>query len=100
MTTGQTIYESIVSVDLNNNPISAATLTTVLYKNGAIYTESNINVSLIDAEKAIFVASWSAASFGNYQLYAKNNTTNIIYISDVYFIVSPDEEISAVYVGI
>lgn len=99
--TGQTINESIVSVDLNNNPISAATLTTYLYKNGIIYTESLVNISLTDATNAIFTASWSAASYGSYQLYSKNNLTNIIYISDVYFVVPDDDEVSAViYVGI
>jgi hypothetical protein len=99
--TGQTIYESIVSIDMNNNPISAATLTTYLYKNGIICTESSVDISLTDAINAIFTASWSAVSYGSYQLYSKNNTTNIIYISDVYFVVPDDDEVDAVvYVGL
>jgi len=97
--TGQTVYESIVSVDTNNNPVSATTLTTHLYKNGILYTESPISVSLTDETNAIFVASWSAASYGNYQLYAKNDVTNLIYISDVYFVVPDDAEVT-VYVGL
>ena len=32
--TGQTVYETIMSIDSNNNPISAATFSTILYKNG------------------------------------------------------------------
>ena len=100
MTTGQTVYESIVSVDTNNNPISAATFTTSLYKNGGICTETQVSISLSDDINAVFSASWSAASYGSYQLYAKNNTTNTIYMSETYLIVSPDEEIAVVYIGI
>jgi len=100
MTTGQTIYETIVSVDTNNNPISAATFTTSLYKNGEICIENQINVSLSDGVNAVFSASWSAASYGNYQLYAKNNVTSVIYMSEAYSVVSPDEERAVVYIGI
>lgn len=100
MTTGQTIYESIVSVDTNNNPISAATFATSLYKNGEICTENQINILLADGINAVFSASWSAASYGNYQLYVKNNVTSVIYMSEVYPIVSLDEERAVVYIGI
>jgi len=98
--TGQTIYETIVSVDTNNNPVSAATLTTILYKNGTAYTESSVSVSLTDVTNAIFTVSWSAVSYGNYQLYSKNETTNLIYTSDVYLAVPDDEETATVYVGL
>jgi len=97
--TGETVYESIVSVDTNNNPISATTLTTHLFNDGVLYTGSSINVSLTDAENAIFTASWSAGTYGHYQLYAKNDVTNLIYMSDVYFVVPDDAEVT-VYVGL
>lgn len=98
--TGQTIYESIVSVDTNNYPVSAATLTTDLYRNGISYTETTVNIGLTDDKNAIFTASWSAASYGYYQLYAKNEITNVIYMSDVYLVVPDDEAGMNVYVGL
>lgn len=98
--TGQTIHELIMSVDANNNPISAATLTTLLYKDGNVYTESQVEVFLTDEENAIFTASWSAASCGSYQLYSKNETTKLLYMSDVYYVISDDDELAIVYVGL
>ena len=98
--TGQTIYESIISVDTNNYPVSAATMTTDLYRNGILYTETTVNIGLTDGKNAIFTASWSAASYGHYQLYAKNETTNLIYMSDVYLAVPDDEAGMNVYVGL
>ena len=75
--TGQTIYEAVLSLDTNNNPISAATFTTALYNNGQ-NINSVINISLTDNIKAVFAMSWSAETFGNYQMYAKNDITNVI----------------------
>lgn len=96
--TGQTIYESIVSVDTNNYPVSAATLTNHLFKEGVLYSEPV--ASLTDAENAIFTVSWSAVSYGHYQLYSKNDVTNLIYMSDVYLVVPDDEAGMNVYVGL
>ena len=98
--TGQTIYESILSVDTNNYPISASTLTTELYKNGQLYTDTQIYVSLTDPINAVFCASWSAASFGSFQLYAKNDVTNLLYMSDVYLVVSDEEADMTIYAGL
>lgn len=96
--TGQTVYETIVSVDTNNNPVSGATLNTTLYKDGAVY--SALTATLTDDVNAIFTTSWSASSLGSYQLYSKNETTDLIYMSDVYLVVSDDEDIATVYVGL
>lgn len=96
--TGQTVYETIISVDTNNNPVSAATLNTILYKDGVVY--STLIASLTDAENAIFTTSWSASSTGSYQIYSKNETTDLIYSSDVYLVVPDNEEIAVVYVGL
>ena len=98
--TGQTIYEMIVSVDIKNNPISAATLNTSLYRNGIICSDEFIDVELTDYENAIFTASWSATSYGNYQLYCKNETVNMLYISDIYLVVPDDEFSPNIFIGI
>jgi len=95
--TGQTVYETIVSVDTNNYPVSGATLNTILYKDGLAH--STLATTLTDAENAIFTTSWSASSIGSYQVYSKNETTNLIYTYDVYLVVSDDEEIATIYVG-
>jgi hypothetical protein len=95
--TGQTIYETIVSVDLNNNPISAVTLNNILYKDGIAY--DILSAILADDVNAIFTVSWSASSVGNYQLFSKNETTNLIYVSDVYLVIPDDEALATVYVG-
>ena len=98
--TGQTIYESIVSVDTNNYPVSAATFTVHMYKSGTINLETLVNISLVDDENAVFCASWSASSFGYYQLHAKNDITDFIYMSDIYLVVPDDEAGMNVYVGL
>ena len=96
--TGQTITENIISADANNFPVSAATFDVNLYKNGDFY--ESINIELSDDINAIFKTVWSASTIGDYQLYAKNNTTSVIYISDVYKVV-PDEEIETnIYGGL
>lgn len=96
--TGQTIYESIISVDENNSPVPTATLSTILYREGIFY--SNLTAVLTDSSNAIFTASWSASTVGSYQVYSKNETTNLLYISEVYYVVPDCEEIATVYVGI
>jgi len=96
--TGQTVYETIVSVDSNNNPISAATLNNILYKDGIAY--DILSATLTDDVNAIFTVSWSASTIGSYQLFSKNETTNLIYTSDVYLVIPDDEALATVYVGL
>lgn len=98
--TGQTVYENVASFDILNNPVSAATFDSQIFKNGLPFPGITINESLSDGSKAIFTFSWSASSIGDYQLYVKNETTSVVYMSEVYKAV-PDEEFDFnVYVGI
>lgn len=96
--TGQTIYEQVVSVDQSNDPVSATTFDTVLYRNGAAYAIA-VNTSLYDASRAIFAVSFVPDVSGRYQLYMKNNVTDIIFVSDVYD-VSSSSTIANIYVGL
>ena len=99
--TGETVYELIMSIDSNNNPQTAATFTTIFYKNG-----NNISItptiSLVNSNTGLFSFSWSASTYGVYQSSITNNLTNVIYISDTYY-VKPDNEIDPspnIYVGL
>ena len=98
--TGQTVYEQIVSVDADNNPMTAATFDISVYRNGISYTGITVGVSLADDIRGVFTAEWSASTTGDYQIYAKNNSTSVIFVSDN-IIVKTDEEISTnVYIGL
>ena len=98
--TGQTIYDSIISVDVYNNPISSATFSISVFKNAATYTAVTVNMTLIDASNGIFSSSWSADTIGDYQILYKNNNTNVLYISNPSYIRSDDEISTNVYVGL
>ena len=97
--TGQTIYEQILSVDTDNRPISAATFSVQVYNNGVVYTGVTVSISLSDPVNAVFSSSWSASTSGEYQIYYKNNITNVIFISDIIFIGIPDVLLN-IYVGL
>ena len=43
--TGQTIYEQIISLDCDNNPVTGATFDTAMYQNGDIYTGITVSSS-------------------------------------------------------
>lgn len=81
--TGQTYIENIMSLDVDNNPVSGATFDIVSIKDGVEYTGLTVSTTLIDATRGIFSASWSASSIGDYQFYLKNNDTNVVFISEV-----------------
>ncbi len=98
--TGQTIYEQIISIDVDNNPVTGATFDTAMYRNGFLYTGITIGITLSDADRGVFIADWSASTVGDYQMYVKNNDTSVIFISDN-VIVKSDEELSTnVYIGL
>lgn len=98
--TGQTVYEQIISLDMDNNPLSAATFEAIIYRDGDIDNDVSVNMSLSDAQRAVFTASWSASTFGDYQLYAKNNDTDVIFISNTVFVRSDSEISPTIYVGL
>ena len=98
--TGQTIYEDIMSLDMDNNPVTAATFDIVMTKEDILFTGITTSISLVDDTRGIFSASWSADTTGDYQLYVKNITTNVIFISDTVS-VRPDSEFDqSIYIGL
>lgn len=98
--TGQTIYEQVVSVDSSKEPVLNVNFDTAIYRNGEIYTGATVNVSLADSERGVYCISWSADTTGVYQLYAKNETTDSVFMSDKIFIKTDYEMSTNVYVGI
>lgn len=98
--TGQTVYENIVSVNADNNPVSAATFDVVTYKDGIIFPGMFISVNLIDGSRGIFSASWSADTIGEYQMYFKNNITNVIFMSDSVSVLPDSAFENNVYIGL
>lgn len=98
--TGQTIYENVLSYDNLNNPVTGVTFDTQLFKDGSLFNGTTIVETLSNSERALYTFSWSASTFGDYQLYVKNQNTEVIYMSDIYSIVSDDEANLTVYVGL
>jgi len=98
--TGTTVYEQIISLDLDGRPVSGATFDTVMYQDGITYTGLTISMVLSDAPRGVFTASWSASTIGNYQLYAKNNITSVVFIADNVSVLSDSDITTNVYIGI
>lgn len=98
--TGKTIYELILSLDTNNSPVSGATFDSLMFRNGVEYTGVTVDISLTEPLKGVFSASWSASTEGNYQFYAKNNSTSTVFISSL-VLIKPDNELSPnIYIGL
>ena len=98
--TGETVYEQIVSLDEDNNPVTATTFDIAVYKDASTYTGLTVSVALTDAPRGVFCATWSASTTGDYQLYFKNNVTSVIFITDN-IDVAPDSELDqTIYVGL
>ncbi len=98
--TGKTVYEQILSVNEDNYPITGATFDITMYRDGFPYTGITVNILLTDESRGIFTADWSASTIGNYQMYAKNNSTSVIFISDNIIIKSDAELDTNVYIGL
>ena len=97
--TGQTVYEQIISINADNAPVVGTTFDTTMYRNSSEYSGVTIGVALTDASRGVYTATWSASTTGDYQLYAKNNITNVVFISNN-VIVKPDNELSTtIYIG-
>jgi hypothetical protein len=95
---GEIVYEQILSLDVDNNPITGATFDSVLYYNNSTYTGTSPSYALTDGSRGIFTFSWSGDVFGQYQLYVKNNSTNVIFVSDVVEIGSTSD--TTIYIGL
>lgn len=102
ITTGQTVYEMVRSFNPNSNlPVVPATFTSTVYRNGSIDTGTTVDISLSDAAEGMYTASWSASTFSTYQLHIENNTTDVVYVSEIYISTQGGSSGSAiVYVGL
>jgi len=98
--TGQTVYEQILSLNQDGLPVTGATFDIAMYKDGDSHTGVTVNILLTDADRGVFTADWSASTFGNYQLYAKNNITSVVFISNNVIVKSDDELSTNIYVGL
>lgn len=98
--TGQTIFENVLSLDADNNPVSAATFDIVSLRNGLEFTGITLNMMISDGSRGIFTASWSADTTGDYQFYMKNNITNVIFITDPVSILTDGEFDQTIYIGL
>ena len=98
--TGETIVEQFLSLDSNNNPVSAATFNSIMLKDGTVDAGTIITIGLINAATGIFGASWSAASYGDYQIYIKNNITNVIFMSDKVNVIPDNEFEQNIFLGL
>jgi hypothetical protein len=96
--TGVTVYEEVFSVNTSNVVVTGATFDTTMYRNGALFTGLTINSSLTDATRGAYTFSWSAGTAGSYQMYAKNQTTNVIFIADTVKVTTAATQVT-VYVG-
>lgn len=100
--TGETIFENIISVDVDGNPLSAATFNTSFYINGSATTAVSLFINITEPLTGIFTASFSSSTYGYHQYRAQNNLTGVIFMSDIY-VVKPDNELAGgaiVYVGL
>ena len=98
--TGETVYEQILSLNPDNNPVIGATFDTAIYKDGIIDTGITVSIGLTDFSRGVFTAEWSASTSGDYQLYAKNNSTNVIFVSDTVDVRNIEPGSATVYVGL
>jgi len=98
--TGQTVYEQILSLDVDGNPVTGATFDSIIYKDGSSYIGVTIGMTLTDDARGVYTASWSASTTGEYQLYVKNNDTSVVFVSDNISVKSDNELSTNVYIGI
>jgi hypothetical protein len=100
--TGETIYENIMSLDVDGNPLSATTFNKTFFINGSASTAVTLSINLSDASTGTFSASFSSSTYGYHQYRALNNISGVIYMSDIY-IVKIDSELAGgatIYVGL
>ena len=98
--TGNTVYENVLSFDEYNNPVTGVSFDSQIFKDGILYTGITVSKTLSNSDRALYTFSWSASTFGEYQLYVKNNNTTVLFMSDVFSVVSDDEANLTVYVGL
>jgi len=98
--TGDTIHINFVSVSgLTNSPVTASTtFNDILIKDGEVYDGVSATISLIDSPSGVYLASFIPIEFGNYQLYIKNDFTDVIFVTEILRVIPNDQ--TTIYVGI
>lgn len=98
--TGNTIYVNFVSVSgTTNTPLTAGTtFDETLFLNGSPYTGVTTTISLADAATGMYAASFTPTEVGNYQLYVKNDLSNVIFVTELIKVGATDG--TTIYVGI
>lgn len=90
----------VVSSDEYNQPVSAATFNAKLFKNSSEDLTTIISSGLTNSVSAIFTFSFTPTTTGMYQLYCKNNSTNVLFISDSFHVVADDYLVDTeIYIG-
>lgn len=95
--TGETVNEIIFSINNSNAAVTPATFDIDTYRNGSVYTGLTVSMTLLDATTGAYGSSWSASTTGDYQIYYKNNSTSVIYITDTHQVL-PDSDFDSVKV--
>lgn len=97
---GQIVYEQILSVNSDNNVVTGATFSSSMYRDNQLYTAVTIAISITDYSTGIYTATWSSSTTGSFQMYLKNNTTNVIYVSDIVNVRNSSFFEQNIYVGL
>ena len=98
--TGQTIYDTILSLNVSNDPITGATFDVEVFQDGFVSSGITVTMTIADESRGIFTSSWSASTIGNYQVYYKNQITNIIYMSDIFQVTAQGNAPTNIFVGL
>ena len=98
--TGQTITDIFVSTDSNNNPVYPANFTVEMFLNGNTIstTPESFSIQVADMFKGIYSYSFIPIQTGNYQIYINNLNTNVIYVSEIFYVTNTASDI--IYVGL
>lgn len=96
---GQTVNEIVQSFDGNNNPVTGVTFSLDFYIDGAITNLITPTIQLANPSAATYTVSWSSSTVGYHQFYLKNQTTNVLYVSELYKVVT-DADQPIIYVGL
>jgi len=100
--TGNTVTELVLSFDEYNRAVPTTTFTEYFYIDGVLTNSIVPTITLVNPTSATFSVSWSASTYGMHQLHLKNDTTSVLFVSDIYD-VRPDNEVDpspTIYVGL
>lgn len=96
---GQTVSEIVQSFDANNNPVTGATFNLDFYIGGTLSNSVVPSIQLTNPSAATYTVSWSSSTVGYHQFYLRNQTTNVLYVSELYNVVT-DAAQPVIYVGL